>query len=289
MTPLRQRMIEDLQIRNRSPRTIKTYIAHVAHFAAFFRRSPELLGIDEIRAFQVHLIEAGASWPRFNQAVCALKFLYGITLHVAWSVTHIPYGQRPKKLPVILSQEEVVALLSAVAHPQYRVALMTAYGAGLRISELVALKPEHIDSDRMMLRVEMGKGKKDRLVPLSEVLLAELRHYWRHDRPQIKGNPWLFPGERRGMPLHVTTLQKACLLACEAAGLKKHVTPHTLRHAYATHSLEAGVDIRTLQELLGHSSVETTVLYTHVQRKLVGLAKSPLDTIEHFRRPTTPS
>lgn len=286
MKPLRQRMIEDLQLRNRSPRTIETYISHVARFAKFHGRSPDLLGPEEVRAYQMHLRTSGASWSLFNQAVCALKFLYAVTLRVVWPVAHIPYGRKPRKLRVVLSQDEVVRLLSAVDNAVYRMALMTAYAAGLRITELVTLKAEHLDSARMLLHVELGKGQKSRLVPLSEVLLEQLRDYWRTDRPKGKGSPWLFPGEDPARPLHVTTIQNACKRARAAAGLTKHVTPHTLRHCYATHLLEAGVDLRTVQALLGHATLSTTAIYTHVQRKLVTATKSPLDAIAHFRRTT---
>lgn len=287
MTPLRQRMIEDLQLRNRSPRTIETYISHVARFAKFHGRSPELLGPEDVRSYQVHLRESGASWTLFNQAVCALKFLYGVTLRVGWPVDHIPYGHRPRKLRVVLSQAEVVRLLSAVDNVMYRMALTTAYAAGLRITEVVELKAEHIDSARMLLHVEHGKGQKARLVPLSEVLLAQLRDYWRTGRPKVKGSQWLFPGERPGKPLHTTTIQLACQRARAAAKLTKHVTPHTLRHCYATHLLEAGTDLRTVQALLGHASLSTTAIYTHVERKLVTATKSPLDAIEQLKRTAT--
>lgn len=283
MTPLRQRMIDDLRIRNRSPRTIETYISHVARFARFHGRSPELLGAEEVRAYQKHLLEAGTSWSLFNQAVCALKFLYGVTLQVTWPVNKIPYGRRVRRLRTVLSQDEVVRLIEAVDHPVYRMALLTAYAAGLRITELVSLRVEHIDAERMQLHVELGKGQKPRLVPLSEVLLTLLRHYWRHNRPKIKGSPWLFPSSKPARPLHVTTIQNACERARIAAGLNKHATPHTLRHSYATHLLEAGVDIRTVQALLGHSQLSTTAIYLHVQQKLVPGTKSPLDAIEHFR------
>jgi integrase/recombinase XerD len=284
MTPLRQRMIEDLKIRNRSPRTINTYVSHVARFAAFHGRSPHQLGPEDVRTYQLHLLESGTSWSLFNQAVCALKFLYAVTLHVAWPVAQIPYGRKPRKLRVVLSQDEVVRLLSAVDNVVYRMALMTAYAAGLRITELVTLKAEHIDSARMLLHVEEGKGQKARLVPLSEVLLAQLRDYWRTGRPKVKGSPWLFPSEDPAKPLHTTTIEKACQRACVAAGLTKHATPHTLRHCYATHLLEAGTDLRTVQALLGHASPSTTAIYTHVQRRLVTATKSPLDAIEHFKR-----
>jgi site-specific recombinase XerD len=277
-------MTEDLQIRNRSPRTIDTYTSHVARFAKFHGRSPHLLGPEEVRAYQLHLRESGASWSLFNQAVCALKFLYTVTLCVAWPVAHIPFGRKPRQLRVVLSQDEVVRLLSAVDNVVYRIALMTAYAAGLRITELLALKAEHIDSARMLLHVELGKGQKSRLVPLSEVLLAQLRDYWRNGRPKVKGSPWLFPSKDPTKPIDTTTIQNACKRARAAAGLTKHVTPHTLRHCYATHLLEAGTDLRTVQALLGHATLSTTAIYTHVQRKLVTATRSPLDAIEHFKR-----
>jgi site-specific recombinase XerD len=280
-------MIEDLKIRNRSPRTIEAYISQVARFAKFHNRSPDGLGAEEVRAYQVHLHELGVSWSLFNQAVCALKFLYAVTLHVEWSVVQIPYARLPRKVRVVLSQDEVVRLLTAVDNIVYRMALMTAYAAGLRITELVMLKAEHIDSARMLVHVELGKGQKSRLVPLSEVLLAQLRNYWRTGRPKVKGSPWLFPSEDPAKPLHTTTIEKACLRARDAAGLTKHVTPHTLRHCYATHLLEAGTDLRTVQALLGHATLSTTAIYTHVQRKLVTATRSPLDAIEHFKHTPT--
>jgi site-specific recombinase XerD len=280
-------MIDDLKIRNRSPRTIETYVSHVARFAKFHGRSPNKLGPEDVRAYQVHLVSSGASWTLFNQAVCALKFLYAVTLHVAWSVEQIPHGNKHRKLPVVLSQEEVVRLVSAIDNAMYRMAMVTAYAAGLRITELVALKPAHIDSARMLLHVEQGKGQKPRLVPLSEVLLAQLRDYWRKDRPRVKGSPWIFPSAAPEKPVHTTTLEKACQRACAKAGITKHATPHTMRHSYATHLLEAGTDIRTVQALLGHSCLSTTAIYTHVHRKLVTATKSPLDAIEHFKRTAT--
>jgi site-specific recombinase XerD len=240
-------MIEDLQLRNRSPRTIETYISHVARFAKFHGRSPELLGLEEVRAYQVHLRDSDVSWSLFNQAVCALRFLYAVTLQVDWPVAHIPHARQPRKLRVVLSQDEVTRLLLAVDNVMYRMALMTAYAAGLRITELLALKAEHIDSERMVLHVEMGKGQKARQVPLSEVLLAELRDYWRAGRPKVKRSQWLFPSEDPARPLHPTTIQNACQRARAAAAITKHVTPHTLRHCYATHMLEAGTDLRTVQ------------------------------------------
>jgi site-specific recombinase XerD len=280
-------MIEDLQLRNCSPRTIETYVSHVLRFSKFHGRSPDLLGPEEVRTYQLHLRNQGVSWSLFNQAVCALKFFYRVTLQVTWPVEHIPFGRRPRTVRVVLSQDEVVCFLAAVANPVYRMALMTAYGAGLRITELVTLKAEHVDSARMLLHVELGKGQKSRLVPLSEVLLTHLRDYWRKDRPKVRGSTWIFPGEKPGQHLHTTTLQNACERAREVARIKKHVTPHTLRHCYATHLLEAGTDVRTVQALLGHSQLSTTAIYTHVQRRLVMATKSPLDAIEAFKRTPT--
>jgi site-specific recombinase XerD len=282
MTPLRQRMIDDLKLRNRSPRTIEAYVFHAARFAKFHGRSPEQLGPEAVRDYQKHLIESGASWSAFNQAACALKFLYRVTLKVTWPVEQIPYGRKPRALPVVLSQDEVVRLVEAVGHPVCRMALLTAYAAGLRMAETVALKPAHIDSERMLLHVELGKGQKPRLVPLSEVLLKQLRDYWRSGRPQVKDSPWLFPSDDPAKPIHASTIQKACQHARDAAGIKKQATPHTLRHCYATHLLEAGTDLRTVQALLGHACLATTAIYTHVKRKLVTATKSPLDAIEHF-------
>lgn len=283
-TPLRQRMIDDLKLRNRSPRTIETYVSHVARFALFHGRSPHLLGPEEVRLYQLHLRDSGTSWSVFNQAVCALKFLYGVTLRVSWAVTHVPYGRKPRKLPVVLSQEEVVRLLDKVHNAVHRMALTTAYACGLRIGETVVLKPEHIDSARMLVHVEQGKGQKARVVPLSEVLLVRLRQYWKWERPKTKDSPWLFPGKDPAMPLHYTTLEKACQRARAAASISKHATPHTLRHCYATHLLEAGTDLRTVQALLGHACLSTTTIYTHVQRKLITATKSPLDSMEQLRR-----
>ncbi len=287
MTILRQRMIDDLKLRNYSPRTIETYVHCVIGFATFHRRSPDVLGAEDVRRYQLHLLDAGTSWSRFNQTVCALKFLYRVTLKVAWPVEQIPYGRKPRSLPVVLSQEEVVRLIEAVPQIVYRMALLTAYAAGLRITETVALRAEHIDSARMLIHVEQGKGQKPRLLPLSDVLLRKLRIYWRDQRPKVPGSPWLFPSANPTKPIHVTTIEKACQRARVTAGLSKHATPHTLRHCFATHTLEAGVDLRTVQALLGHANLSTTAIYTHVQRKLVTATRSPLDAIAHFKEVTS--
>ena len=275
MTPLRRRMIEDLRIRNRSPRTIETYVRLVARFAKYYGRSPDKLTIEDIRAYQVHLLDRKTSWSLFNQTVCALRFLYCVTLKRDWPVEHLPYGKKPKRLPVVLSQQEVLRFLGAVEHPIYRMALTTGYASGVRISELLALRVDDIDSARMLVRVGHGKGDKARLVPLSKVLLGQLRQYWRAYRPQS----CLFPGRWRHKPVCKKTIWDACRRAREAAGLRKQITPHTLRHCFATHLLEAGTDIRTVQALLGHASLSSTMIYTHVQRRLVTATRSPLDLI----------
>lgn len=287
MTTLRQRMIDDLKLRNYSPRTIETYVSRIVAYAKFHRRSPDQLGPEDVRSFQLHMLEAGTSWSLFNQSVCALKFLYRVTLRVPWHVEQIPYGRKPRPLPVVLSQDEVVRLIEAVPQAIYRMALLTTYAAGLRISETMALRAEHIDSARMLVHIEQGKGQKPRLVPLSKVLLGKLRTYWRDQRPKIAGSTWLFPSEDPAKAIHETTIEKACQRARVKAGITKHATPHTLRHCYATHALEAGVDLRTVQALLGHAHLSTTAIYTHVQRKLVTATKSPLDAIAHFREEAT--
>lgn len=273
MTPLRQRFIQDLQLRNLSPRTVACYVAHVAAFAGHFGRSPEVLDLQHVRAYQLYLLqEKRASWSLFNQAVCALRFLYKVTLPKDWPVEHLPYGKRPRTIPCVLSRTEVRQLLACVSRPMYRVLLTTLYAAGLRLSEGLHLRVTDIDSPRMQLQIRSGKGQKDRLVPLSPTLLHELRSWWRLRRPQT----WLFPG-RGDRPLHPSSVQRACREAAERAGLTKHATPHTLRHSYATHLLEAGLDVRTLQKLLGHNQLGTTAHYTHVTDERLHAVISPLD------------
>lgn len=274
MTPLRQRYIHDLELRNRSPRTISCYVSHVAAFAKHFGRSPEELGPEEIRVYQLHLVhERRASWSSFNQAVCALRFLYDVTLPRDWTVTHIAYGKRPHKVPSVLSRDEVRRLLACVSRPVHRLLLTTLYAAGLRLSEGLYLQVADIDSQRMVLHIRHGKGQKERLVSLSPTLLAELRAWWRIRRPPL----WLFPGQGGDRPLSPSVVQRACQEAARQAGLTKHATPHTLRHSYATHLLEAGLDVRTLQKLLGHSQLATTAHYTHVTDERVRGVISPLD------------
>ena len=249
LSPLRRRMIEDMTVRNLSPATQRSYIHAVSKFSRYFARSPDRLGLEDVRAFQVHLISTGISWPALNQTVCALRFFYGVTLGHGEIPERIPYAREPRTLPVVLGADEVVRFLEAVPSLKTRAALTTAYAAGLRASETVGLKIGDIDSGRMVIRVEHGKGGKDRYVMLSAQLLGILRTYWRLARPKT----WLFPGRDGTKPIDVQVLYSACRSACAAAGLAKRVTVHTLRHSFATHLLENGVDIRIIQVLLGHN------------------------------------
>jgi site-specific recombinase XerD len=267
MTPLRQRFVDDLRVRNYSPRTIERYAACVAQFARHFGRSPEVLGPEEVRAYQVHLVGRGVSWSLFNQTVCALRFLYGTTLRRPEQVPLIPFGKRPRKLPCVLSPEEVARLLDATPPGRERMMVQLAYACGLRLGELLQVQVGAIDRSRMVVLVRQGKGRKDRLVPLSPRLLEELRAYWRSHRPRA----WLFPNRAQDGPLHAATVQRRFRRAARRAGLTKPATMHTLRHSFATHLLEAGVDVLTVQKLLGHSQLATTALYLHLRG-------------EHFRR-----
>ena len=277
MTPLRQRLIEDLKIRNLSPSTVKTYVRLVRRFAEFHGRSPAELGPEDIRSYQLHLLESGTSWCVTNQSMSALRFLYNVTLKRDWPVERLPFGKRPKRLPVVISPEEVLLFLRSVGGLKNRMVLTTAYASGLRSSELLQLRVEDIDSARMVIHVRRGKGDKERIVPLSKVLLGQLRAYWRIERPKTK--TWLFPGRNPVKPVVRETIAEACQQACTIAGLRQHITPHILRHCYATHLLEAGTDLRTVQVLLGHASIRSTSIYTHVQRKLIETTDSPLDLI----------
>ncbi len=261
MTPLRQRFVDDLRLRNRAPRTIETYVSVVAQFARHFGRSPEVLGPEEVRTYQLHLLERGVSWSTFNQTVCALRFLYGTTLGRPGQVAQIPFGKRPRKLPCVLSPVEVTHLLDAGEPGRERVMLQTTYACGLRLEELLHLQVGDIDSRRMVVQVRQGKGHKDRLVPLSVRLLEELRVYWRCHRPRT----WLFPNRAQNGPWPAGTIQRRFQRVVQRAGLRKPATMHTLRHSFATHLLEAGVDVLTVQKLLGHRQLSTTALYLHLR------------------------
>jgi integrase/recombinase XerD len=275
MTPLRQRFVDDLRLRNYAARTIETYVGRVVAFARHFGRSPELLGPEEVRTFQLHLLERRVSWSSFNQAVCALRFLYGTTLGRPEQLPLIPYGKRPKTLPSVLAPQEVLRLIDAAPTSRDRIFLQVAYGCGLRLSELIHLQVADIDSARMVIHVRQGKGAKDRLVPLSPRLLHELRDYWRIDRPR----PWLFPGDRPGQPISGSNMQRRFAHLVRRVGLTRPCSLHTLRHSYATHLLEAGVDLLTLKALLGHTSLETTTRYLHVNTQRLRQTPSLLDLL----------
>lgn len=275
VSPLRRRMIEDMTVRNLSPATQRSYVHAVAKFSLFFRCSPDRLGVEDVRRFQVHLVGRGISWAGLNQVVCALRFFYGTTLGRTDLPERIAYAREPRKLPVVLGAGEVVRFLAAVTNLKHRVALTTAYAAGLRAAEVASLKLADIDSSRMVIRVEHGKGGKDRYVMLSPQLLGILRDYWRLTRPAH----WLFPGRDAAHPLHPAGLHIACRTACAAAGLDKRVTVHTLRHSFATHLLEGGTDIRIIQTLLGHSNLQTTARYTQVATSTIRGTRSPLDRL----------
>jgi integrase/recombinase XerD len=275
MTPLRQRFIEDLRLRNYARRTVDTYVQRVSAFARHFGRSPDLLGAKEVRDFQLHLLQRRVSWSSFNQAVCALRFLYGVTLGRPEQIPLIPYGKRPKSLPSVLSPDEVLRLLNAARPGRDRLLLQIAYGCGLRLSELAHLQVGDIDSGRMAIHVRQGKGGKDRLVPLSRRLLEELRGYWRSFRPRT----WLFPGRKPEQPITVSNVQRRFGWALRQTGLTRRCSMHTLRHSYATHLLEAGVDLMTLQRLLGHTSLQTTARYLHVSMRRMQEMPSLLDLL----------
>jgi len=275
LSPLRRRMIEDMTVRNLSPATQRSYLHAVAKFSRHFGRSPDRLGLEEVRAYRVHLVATGISWPSLNQIVCALRFFYGVTLGCGEIPERIPYAREPRKLPLVLSADEVVRFLEAVPSLKTRVALTTAYAAGLRASEAVGLKVGDIDSGRMVIRVEQGKGGKDRYAMLSPQLLTILRGYWRLAQPRH----WLFPGRDDSKPIDPQVLHGACRSACKAAGLAKRVTVHTLRHSFATHLLEAGTDIRIIQVLLGHNNLSTTARYTRVADTTIRSTASPLDRL----------
>lgn len=262
MTPLRQRYVDDLRLRNKSPRTIETYVLRVAQFAKHFGCSPEQLGPEQLRAYQQHLLTRQVSWSMFNQSVCALRFLYNVTLGQPHVISHLPFAKRPRLLPTVLSPLEVQKLLDAALPGRDRTLLDLTYSCGLRLKELLGLKVVDIDSARMVLHLH-GKGQKERLAPLSPRLLQVLRDYWREYRPAT----WLFPSVKPSLALTASAVQRICKRTARRAGLTKRVHPHTLRHSFATHLLEAGVDLLSVQTFLGHSHFNTTAKYLHVSMR----------------------
>ncbi|WP_374616593.1 tyrosine-type recombinase/integrase [Thauera aminoaromatica] len=282
MTPLRQRMLEDMSIRNLATNTQMSYVQQVAAYAKYFRRPPQELGPEEIRSYQLYLLETRKLAPSsIGLATGALRFLYKVTLKQPWAVEEIPMPKRPFKLPVILSREEVMHFLEAVGSAKHRTLLTAIYAAGLRVSEATHLKVTDIDSQRMMLRVDQGKGQKDRYVMLSPRLLEALRLYWKAARPTL----WLFPGDLPDQPITRDAVGQACQKAHRASGIAKPITPHSLRHAFATHLLEAGTNVRTIQLLLGHRSLATTSRYLKVASSTVCATTSPFDLLPKVAEP----
>jgi integrase/recombinase XerD len=275
ISPLRRRMIEDMTIRKLAPKTQEGYIRTIKNFSVFLGRSPDTASFEDIRRFQLHLAASSAGTPILNHTVSALRFFFRVTLRRHDIIEHTAFIREPRKLPVVLSPGEVARLLDAAPGLKYKAALSVAYGAGLRVSEVVALKVSDIDSQRMIIRVEQGKGRKDRYVMLSPHLLELLRAWYKAARPQ----GWLFPGLNPVRPMTTRQLTRACHSAAHMAEIGKRVSPHTLRHSFATHLLEQNIDIRVIQVLLGHAKLDTTALYTRVATKTIQQVMSPLEHI----------
>jgi integrase/recombinase XerD len=275
ISPLRQRMIEDMTARHFAEKVQKDYIRHVKNFAAFLGRSPDAATSEDLRLFQLHMTKTHVSPGSINAAIVALRFFFKVTLERDDLVRRLTLVREPRRAPIVLSPEEVARLLEAAPGVKYKAALSVAYGAGLRVSEVVALKVSDIDSKRMTLRVEQGKGDKDRYVMLSPQLLELLRDWWHVARPRA----WLFPGLDPVNPMSARQLRRAVFAAAQTAGIAKRVSPHTLRHSFATHLLEQNVDIRVIQVLLGHAKLDTTALYTRVAVNTIRDVTSPLERL----------
>ena len=288
ISPLRRRMIEDMCVRKFSEKTQYDYIRHVEQFAKFLGRSPDAATGEDLRRYQVHQTQTGVQPPTLNSSAVALRFLFTVTLGRANLATQLTRAHYPRRLPRVLSPEDVSRLIEAAPGPglKYKAALSVAYGAGLRVSEVVALKISDIDSKRMLIRVEQGKGRKDRNAMLSPVLLELLREWWK----LCRSRGWLFPGRDPAQPITTRQLTRACHLAAQAAEITKRVSPHTLQHSFATHLLEQNIDIRVIQVLLGHSKLDTTALYTRVATNTLREVISPLDhLIKTFKAAAPPS
>ena len=281
ISPLRRRMIEDMTVRKFTARTQDGYIRAVKAFSTFLGASPATANAEDLRRYRLHLVESGVGAPTINHSLTALRFLFLVTLRKPAIVLDMPFVREPRRLPVVLSPQEVARLLDAAPGLKYKAALSIAYGAGLRASEVISLKIADIDSDRMVIRVEQGKGGKDRYVMLSEHLLKLLRMWWKAGRPQ----GWLFPGQNPVNPLTPRQLNRACHAAAQMAEIDKPVSLHTLRHSFATHLLEQKTDIRVIQVLLGHKKLDTTALYTRVALKALGQVTSPLEHLVTRMRP----
>ena len=275
VSPLRRRMIEDMTIRKFAPKTQHDYVQRIKNFAAFLGRSPDTASFEDVRRYQLHLAASGVGVPTLNQTVSTLRFFFKVTLKRQDIVEHTHVIHELRKLPAVLSPEEVARLLDAAPGLKYKAALSVAYGAGLRAAEVVSLKVADIDSKRMIIRVEQGKGGKDRYVMLSPHLLELLRTWWRAARPQ----GWLFPGRDPAQSMTTRQLNRACHAAAQMAEINKRVSLHTLRHSFATHLLEQNTDVRVIQVLLGHSKLDTTALYTRVATKTISEVRSPLEHV----------
>jgi site-specific recombinase XerD len=286
ISPLRQRMIEDMTMRNFVEKTRNDYIRQVKTFTAFLGRSPDTATAEDLRRFQLHQTRTGVRPPSINGSVAALRFFFTVTLDRPEMARHLIFVREPRKMPAVLSPEEVARLLEAAPGPKYKAALSAAYAAGLRVSEVVALKVSDIDSERLLLRIEQGKGRKDRFAMLSPQLLELLRDWYRIARPAV----WLFPGRDPILPLTTRQLARTVHAAANMAGIKKRVTPHTLRHSFATHLLEQKTDVRLIQVLLGHAKLDTTMLYTQVATNVIRAVMSPLDRLTPLtnKRPDPP-
>lgn len=284
MGEMRDRMERELKLRGYSPRTLKTYVRAVHNFVKHHRRPAEQMGAGEARSYVLHLIEERqVSRSLVNQVVCALRFFYDKVLRVPFDLDDLPYMKRSKTLPCTLTKNEVSALLKAEPNLKHRVVLMTLYSGGLRLQEALQLRLADIDKAAMRIRIRAGKGGKERYVMLSPTLLSTLQDYFKQYRPEN----WLFYGQSKSEPLHPRSLQRAIKQAALAAGIRKKVTAHVLRHSFATHLLEGGTNLRYIQELLGHSSIKTTMIYTHVSRRTLSTVVSPLDWLPD-REPVNP-
>jgi site-specific recombinase XerD len=276
MTELRRRMIHAMTVRGFSPRTHEAYIHAVRELAKHYRRAPDELTVDEVQAYLVHMLtQQKLSWSTCNQAASAFRFLYHVTLGRDAVAFEVPLTKQPQRVPEILSREEVARLLEAPTNPKHRLLLATVYSAGLRVGEVVRLKFSDLDRERMTLRIEQGKGRKDRVVPLSRTLLEQWQAYWTLEPPRL----WLFGNRKGTRPIDITVAQKVWTLAKLQARVTKRGGIHALRHAFATHLIESGADVPTVQHLLGHRSVSTTMRYFHLSQARLGTLRSPLDLL----------
>ena len=277
MTELRRRMIRDMTVRGFSPHTHEAYIGAVRGLAKHYHRAPDQLSAEEVQTYLVHMIsERKLSWSTCNIAAAAFRFLYHVTLGRDSVAFDLPIAKQSQRLPEILSRDEVARLLEAPPNPKHRLLLATVYAGGLRVSEAVGLKISAVDRERMTLRVEQGKGRKDRVLPLSRRLLEQMELYWRTEPPQL----WLFPNRKESRPIDVTVAQKVFTQAKLRTGVTKRGGIHSLRHAFATHLIETGADVPTVQRLLGHRSVSTTMRYFHLSQARLATLRSPLDSLD---------